>query len=398
VEISIRELIIAKVHRQTSANMPIYLDVARNLRRHYPAPFEITDDLVKKCAIISGRWSASTLAPMAEVAYAIGAESCTAFFPCGFLGLFDDVRLMDTTDYEQGGGHRSTVMEFMGPARLQTFCQHGKFLLIAHEELACYIQRFSVTGGVCGRLTEEWNTLVVLVRSVCHKLPLPGPLRANIRDFLLFPEVPPPREETGMLPVPVVDRGVIEEVWHDNAETIVSLDPQEAEQIAHEQWASYVELSAAITTSAPAEATASQLVLLSFGHFTQQLNEALLTSPVAAQAGRQGVELQPTWAGGAKVFVAMSTEALRAALPAELVLKPWHVVVYEQDMDLLFQALQHLPHGFRRMNGQMPLDSPADDASQLVNPDADRLIPDVMVCRTFIHYTRPSDTRSVQSW
>lgn len=135
-------------------------------------------------------------------------------------------------------------------------------------------------------------------------------------------------------------------------------------------------------------------MLLTFARHSQDLERALLDSPPA----RAVVQPQPSWAGGAKIFVEMSSEALNVVLPPGLVLKPWHVVLLEADEVQLLSAIRHLHEPLRRLKhevGRRVLGA-SDDQSMDGNADEARALQDVDVpaTRTFIHFWRMADSRS----
>lgn len=77
------------------------------------------------------------------------------------------------------------------------------------------------------------------------------------------------------------------------------------------------------------------------------------------------------------------------------------MVLHEQDVDLLFAALRHLPEAVIRLKhgiGRKDLWNASEDGASLQTvPDEDRRIPEIEVVRTFIHYGGTGDTRSVRT-
>merc|ERR1712032_10298 len=98
---------------------------------------------------------------------------------------------------------------------------------------------------------------------------------------------------------------VIEDIEH--GEEPAEIPEHEAGQISNQQWATYVERLLARGHMDPDQTPGvvkhgKKCVLLEFSRHPQELEDALLMSSVADGARRQGIEVQPDWAQGAKIF------------------------------------------------------------------------------------------------
>jgi hypothetical protein len=120
----------------------------------------------------------------------------------------------------------------------------------------------------------------------------------------------------------------------------------------------------------PGEAARRRVLVLKFSRDSPKLDEALLRSAPARAAAERGVETQPNWAHGAKVFVeGFGPEALDApSLMSGGRLLPSHVVIYEEDEAALMAALRHLAYRVKKLKpgtaGRCPLpddEAPAED-------------------------------------
>jgi len=80
------------------------------------------------------------------------------------------------------------------------------------------------------------------------------------------------------------------------------------------------------------------VAVLRLGSPLEVLRGLLLESALAAEARADGVEVEPGWAGGAKIFVRISAESLQA----EIDLRAYHVVVYEADVPRVQEILRTL--------------------------------------------------------
>lgn len=183
---------------------------------------------------------------------------------------------------------------------------------------------------------------------------------------------------------------VIQHVDHPWIDPSASVPPWEATQIQDEMWASAVE--ARIAAAEPE----SGFLLLTFARQTQDLEQALLESPLARDAAWP---VQPDWARGAKIFVNVEPHVLQAMLPQGHVLKPWHVLLREADEEALNAAIEHLPEPVRRLKcgiGRMMLYWQDADSVQ-ANVDPEHMVAEVEVQRGFVHFSRTSDNRSTRT-
>lgn len=202
-------------------------------------------------------------------------------------------------------------------------------------------------------------------------------------------------EQTALEPAAQQPESVIEFVEHDEPAAVIP--PPEASSTQHEVWASGVAafINGAVVSAAPA-ASEPRLLLLTFARLTKELDDALLASAPAQKMMPHG-DVKPDWAEGAKIFAVVDKDAFLAALPTDTVLKPWHVVLYEDDEVALFTCLNHLEQPARRLKhevGRLPLNGSTDSSSTQANADNDRMIPDIEVMRTFIHFPQSHHVRS----
>merc|ERR1711862_322045 len=93
-----------------------------------------------------------------------------------------------------------------------------------------------------------------------------------------------------------------------------------------------------------------RIIILAFNRFREDVEKALLESLVARRAVARGLNIQPDWAGGAKVFVqGLGPENFEApTIVGEL--RPWHVVVLEEEEEGILSALEELPHRYVKLN------------------------------------------------
>jgi len=183
---------------------------------------------------------------------------------------------------------------------------------------------------------------------------------------------------------------VIQLVGHPWNDPAAGIPPSEAEQTQDELRASAVE--ALIDDVAPA----ASLLLLTFARQTQDLERALLASPLARNATWP---VQPDWANGAKVFANVDQYTLQAKLPPSLILKPWHVVLYGEDEELLDESISHLLEPLRRLKcviGRAELYEQDADSVQ-ANVDPEHMVADIQVRRGFVQFTCSTDNRSTRT-
>jgi len=185
---------------------------------------------------------------------------------------------------------------------------------------------------------------------------------------------------------------VIECVDHSATEQAAVIAPSEAAQMQAELWASGIEARVA-----DAGTSAQQLLLLTFGRHTKELEDALLASSLSCAAARRS-PVKPDWASGAKIFVKMDEDELSAMLPRGCLLRPWHVVLREKDEESLIAAIAHLPEPARRFKcviGRRVLHS-ADTDSLQGNAEHE-LNADVPVRHGFVHFSPPDRVKSSHS-
>jgi len=176
-------------------------------------------------------------------------------------------------------------------------------------------------------------------------------------------------------------------------EPAASFDPAEAALISQERAASWVDRQAP-----PAEQVALAngtddglgLLVLTFSRHPAALIEALLNSPPAQAASAQGVDLQPSWARGGRVFA----DGVHAGLFDEE-LSAYQVVICEKDEDAIMASLHDLPYGIRKLKpgmgraavpgrlDQFAISSAASSGGDIGNDDIE-----VTVKNTFIHVCR----------
>jgi len=189
-----------------------------------------------------------------------------------------------------------------------------------------------------------------------------------------------------------------------NSETPAKIHPLEAQSIAQQQWATLVEHRASMASSVQPEMNIGEhvgVVLLTFSRRSQELSSALLNSGPAITAVANGIDVQPSWANGAKIFVGDA-----APENFDEILNASHSVVYARDEPAIFEALKDLPWNVKKLKpgsgravvpGNLSLvDVSSDDDPMDVQAAGDVL--EVWVKYGFIHVgTRAhwEDARSV---
>lgn len=131
------------------------------------------------------------------------------------------------------------------------------------------------------------------------------------------------------------------------SEPVAMIAPPEAAAVVAERWATGVEwlTTRQSCTNGDAlprsEVNRRDILVLEFSRDPQSFDEVLLHTSLAHDMQAAGVDVQPSWANGAKIFV----EGLRPDMleEARLELKPRHVVVYEGDEAYVLSALDSLP-------------------------------------------------------
>lgn len=202
----------------------------------------------------------------------------------------------------------------------------------------------------------------------------------------------------------------IPEIVWEVEEQPAEICPKEAACVAEELWAQRVELFLPVAFGLPpmpCEPVRSRVVLLQFSRHPEPLEQALLSSSIAFAARGQGIDVVPPWANGAKIFVA---GVVREQLDVPLgggELKPWHVLINEDDEDELRAALQHLPYSMRKLKPggrsivphELSLLEVSDEGEHdLVDDAAAGVVIEYFVKGTFLHIGPSLDTRSIRSW
>lgn len=211
---------------------------------------------------------------------------------------------------------------------------------------------------------------------------------------------------------------VIQPVAHD--EPAAEANPVDDARASEELWASGVE---ALQGQQPAGSGSGgrgrRVLLLAFSRCSPELDEALLESGPAERARGLGVELQPAWAHGAKVFVeGIGPELVEPPLAERLL--PSNVFVREEDQGDVLAALEHLPVRVRKQKpgdnivpdrlsllsvSSVPGTTTSDDRSLLnassassgcVEDEPERAV-EITVVNTFVHFHSSADTRTVVS-
>jgi len=160
------------------------------------------------------------------------------------------------------------------------------------------------------------------------------------------------------------------------------------------------------------EDVASKAVVLTFSRNPQELENAILNSPLAQRKEQEGVELKPAWANGAKVLL----EGVQPELVDSTIepLRPWHVIVAEKDEPSLLASLEHLPYTIRKLRPSgravvpdylslLNVSSGTDSSSSSSRvsdgtaQDDTSYIIEYKVERTFIHFHESLDSRTVRT-
>jgi len=143
------------------------------------------------------------------------------------------------------------------------------------------------------------------------------------------------------------------------------ISPEEAENVVQEQWATAVQhqINAGIAfLPSPSESSNASgsnskggIVVMKFSRFTERLESALLNCRLAQNATRSGVDVQPKWGNGSKIFIeGLGPQHLEEPIMEEE-LRPWHVILYEADVAQVEEAIVQLPYRFRKVNGRLAL-------------------------------------------
>jgi len=184
-----------------------------------------------------------------------------------------------------------------------------------------------------------------------------------------------------------------------HTEPAAVLHPTEAAQVSQQlsaSWEFRIEASEGSSQRSDHGCTAG-LLILAFSRHPAKLIEALLNSPPARAAIAAGVNIQPEWAKGGRVFAANVHPGL---FDDELC--AYHVVIHERDEQALWAALAHLPYRIKKLKPGMGRTEVPDYLSQFhvssAESDEHGTI-EVTVKNTFIHVGRRSadDTQSAHT-
>lgn len=128
---------------------------------------------------------------------------------------------------------------------------------------------------------------------------------------------------------PVIEHVQDEGVDAANPATIL---PDDAQQIAHERWASWVEhrVQGLDATSEP-ESSETFALVLTFNRHPQCFDTALHRSAIGQRIAEQA-QVQPLWASGAKVLVPGLDEDAWHAAGTGINLSSYHVIVRPDDL------------------------------------------------------------------
>jgi len=152
-----------------------------------------------------------------------------------------------------------------------------------------------------------------------------------------------PEKGTNLEPVAVTENMI------EHSEVGAIISPEEAALVAEHQWSTGISsLGCAHPQVTNGPNGGRSVMLLKFSRSSQELDEAVLASPLACQAVADGMNVKPDWARGAKVLVQnLGPEHVEAPL-IEL-LGPQHVFIDADEESLLFAALEHLPYRIRKL-------------------------------------------------
>lgn len=145
------------------------------------------------------------------------------------------------------------------------------------------------------------------------------------------------------------EESVIMDILHEEVAAVVC--PSEAAATGTQLWASSVEASAQGCVKAPhGLPSARRVTYLTFSRSSPALDAAMLASSIAVVAKLHDVDIQPSWARGAKIFVAgCGPEHLEAPFLDAMGMMPSHVVLYADDIDDFLGDLQHLSYTIRKV-------------------------------------------------
>jgi len=130
----------------------------------------------------------------------------------------------------------------------------------------------------------------------------------------------------------------------DNADPVAEIGPEEAAIISTERWASWIQHTRGVAIQQVTEPrNTGRVVVLSFNRHPPEWRDAIISSRPATRAASCGAELEPIWAGGAKILVpGLGPEFFDFELGAH------QVVVREEDEDAVHEVLLTLPYRLRK--------------------------------------------------
>merc|ERR1712113_548668 len=93
----------------------------------------------------------------------------------------------------------------------------------------------------------------------------------------------------------------------------------------------------------------------------------------------------------------LEQHVLQAMLPRGHVLRPWHVVVCEDDEEALNKAIAHLSEPERRLKSGIGRKILYCEGASSVQADVEpeHMVAEIEVKHTFVHFSRSQDDRSV---
>jgi len=121
------------------------------------------------------------------------------------------------------------------------------------------------------------------------------------------------------------------------------------------------------------------VAVLRMGSPLEVFRRLLLESEFAAEARAEGVEIEPEWAQGAKIFVRISAEDLGS----EIDLRSYHVVIHEVDVPRVHEILRTLSCKQRPLVKSTCI-LPLRQDPQPQEPEAE-VVPNITIEKTFIH-------------
>jgi hypothetical protein len=144
-------------------------------------------------------------------------------------------------------------------------------------------------------------------------------------------------------------------------EVPAEIDECEAGYIQHERWATAVEAQIA-KDFGPTEGHEGEpdgqsvpsciddpagvpIVILAFNKHPDLLTETVMKSQWGQQFATKGIQVRPDWARGAKIFVeGLTQDVLEQTGTLASELRPWHVIILEQDREHVHAALESLSY------------------------------------------------------